>query len=76
MRMNAHEAETHVSRLLLRVDTRQEVGTARGDTLVASLVLAWVCQACSFWSAPRGLLVSEDFNARLSMAKPFFGSQL
>jgi prevent-host-death family protein len=64
--VNVHEAKTHFSKLLARVEKGQEVLISRAGKPVARLVPHAVTAAAPVFGGDRGkLVVPEDFDAPL-----------
>jgi prevent-host-death family protein len=63
MEVKVHEAKTHLSRLLQRVEAGEEITIARGDKPVARLV-PMATQRMQMQGMDRGKVwMSEDFDA-------------
>ena len=63
MEVKVHEAKTHLSRLLQRVEAGEEITIARGDTPIARLV-PMAIQRKQMQGMDRGKVwISEDFDA-------------
>lgn len=74
--VNIHEAKTHLSRLLSRVASGEQIVIARGGKPIAALVpLGAAAQDRTFGSARGRVTVSEDFDAPLpeDLLKGFAG---
>jgi prevent-host-death family protein len=64
--INVHEAKTHFSKLLARVEKGQEVLISRAGKPVARLVPHLVAPAAPVFGADRGkVVVPDDFDAPL-----------
>lgn len=64
--VNVHEAKTHLSRLLERVEAGEEIDVARRGTVIATLVPA-VPPTPRLGTMPN-IAIGEDFNAPLHAA--------
>jgi prevent-host-death family protein len=65
--VNVHEAKTHFSKLLARVEKGQEVLISRAGTPVARLVPHEAARVAPVFGADRGkFTVPDDFDAPLS----------
>jgi prevent-host-death family protein len=80
MKVNIHEAKTHLSRLLQRVATGEEVTIARSGVPVARLVAV---EPEKMKARPLGMdrgtvWVADDFDAPLpdDLLKAFYGGEL
>ena len=62
--VSVHEAKTHLSRLLRRVESGEEIVIARGGKPVAKLVPA-VAPRVREMGFDRSIVVPDDFNAPL-----------
>jgi prevent-host-death family protein len=63
--VNVHEAKTHLSRLLARVEAGEEIVIAKGDRPVARLV-PYTARSRRQFGLDRGrFIVPEDFDAPL-----------
>jgi len=74
--VNIHEANTHLSRLLNRVASGEEIVIARGGKPIAALVpLGAATQDRTFGGARGRITVREDFDAPLpeELLKGFTG---
>ena len=79
MEVNIHEAKTHLSRLLQRVASGEEVIIARAGVPVAKLVAVETKSKTRPLGFARGeVWVAEDFDAPLpgDLLKEFYGSEL
>lgn len=66
MTVNTHEAKTHLSRLLKRVEAGEEVVIARGGKPIARLVPYTQPRPARVPGRAKGLIwVSDDFDAPL-----------
>jgi prevent-host-death family protein len=64
--VNVHEAKTHLSRLLKRVASGEEIVIARGGTPVAALVPLGAARQDRKPGSARGqIAIREDFDAPL-----------
>ena len=63
MKVNIHEAKTHLSRLLERVAMGEEVIIAKAGTPVAKLVpIKQTNRGFKFGSAKGKMVIADDFN--------------
>jgi prevent-host-death family protein len=79
MEVNIHEAKTHLSRLLQKVASGEEVTIARAGVPIAKLVPVEVKQQIRPLGFARGeVWVADDFDAPLpdNLLKEFYGGEL
>jgi prevent-host-death family protein len=79
MAVNIHEAKTHFSKLIQRVEAGEEIIVARAGVPVARLVPAAAKQKGRPLGFARGeVWVADDFDAPLpdEMLKDFYGGEL
>lgn len=65
MQVNVHDAKTHLSRLLERVEAGEDVVIARDGKPVARLVPVGAKSGRRFGSAVGSFVIPEDFDAPL-----------
>ena len=63
MEVKVHEAKTHLSRLLQRVEAGEEITIARGDTPIARLVPIVSSRAAAQGMDRGRIWMAEDFDA-------------
>jgi prevent-host-death family protein len=63
MEVKVHEAKTHLSRLLQRVEAGEEITIARGDTPVARLVPIASSRAAAQGMDQGRIWMADDFDA-------------
>lgn len=79
MEVNIHEAKTHLSRLLQRVASGEEVTIARAGVPVARLIAVETKMKARPLGMDRGKVwVADDFDAPLpdELLKEFYGGEL
>ena len=64
MEVNVHEAKTHLSKLLQRVESGEEITIARGGTPIAKLVPAKSSRATAQGVDAGKVWIADDFDAR------------
>ncbi len=63
MEVKVHEAKTHLSRLLQRVEAGEEITIARGDTPIARLVPIASSRAAAQGMDQGRIWMADDFDA-------------
>jgi len=63
MEVKVHEAKTHLSRLLQRVEAGEEITIARGDTPIARLVPMASSRAAAQGMDQGRIWIADDFDA-------------